>query len=137
MPFRPIIREIQILYYKWARKDLRLQPLHPDLPVVVMRLNDLMSERPRPALKNRCASGIGLCNRDAACADYSCEGHPWQRLHTRDGGHQVVNEFSVRLEHLKQLPLRDRALIGAVGAAVVVLIASIMQALGLPVTLLF
>jgi hypothetical protein len=103
---RPIYRELAILYYRWARKDLRLQPLHPDLPLVVIRLNDLMAERPRP------------------------------RLHTRDGGHDVHDEISFRIDPVaRQAELRPRLALW--GALLVVLLAAAMRAAGIPVVDLF
>jgi len=40
---RPLIREAQIVYYRWAQHEIC--PMHPDLPVVVHRLRDLLAER--------------------------------------------------------------------------------------------
>lgn len=133
----PIWREIRILYYRWARMDLRLQPLHPDLPVVVMRLNDLVAERPRPALRNRCAGAAGMCMRDAACADYECPGHPWQQLHFVDGGHQVDGDVSVRV-HAQPEPQQDnRPLLWILGAAAIATGCAAAIALGCPICLPF
>lgn len=135
--FRPICREVAIFYYKWARKDLRLRPLHPDLPLVVMRLNDLVAERPRPALRNRCAGAAGMCMHDAACADYSCEGHPWQRLHFVDGGHEVAGEVSVRVQARPAPQLDNRPLLGILGAVAVAIGCAAAIALGCPICLPF
>lgn len=137
--FRPIYRELAILYFRWARKDLRLKPMDPDLPYVVMRLNDLISERPRPMLRNRCAGMPGLCMSDAACADYDCQNHPWQ-AHFGNGGHQVAGEVSVRMHAqptMDELQPIDRALLGIIGAAAVSIGCAIAIALGCPICLPF
>ena len=43
---RPLIRETQILYYRWAQRDLQHKdPHHPDLTFIVTRLRDLRAER--------------------------------------------------------------------------------------------
>lgn len=138
-PFRPLLREVQILYYRWARKDLRFQPTHPDLPLVIMHLNDLLAERPRPALRNRCAGAPGMCMADAACADYDCQNHPWQ-MHFGNGGHQVAGEISVRMHArptLDELQPVDRALLGIAGATAVAVGCAIAVALGCPICLPF
>lgn len=134
--FRPIYRELAIAYYRWARKDLRLQPLHPDLPVVIVRLNDLMAERPRPMLRQRCADMPGACMRDAACANYECAGHPWQQLHLGDGGHRVDGGQSVRV-YARPEPPENRVLLALVGSLAVALGCAAAIALGCPVCLLF
>lgn len=123
--FRPIYRELAILFLRWARHDLRLQPGHPDLPFVIMRQNDLEAERPHQ-LKTR-----------APCCSHNCEEGklcPLRNIHHGDGGFRVDGSQSLRLHPEEP---SDRVLIGAVGAGVIVLVAACMQALGIPVSLLF
>jgi hypothetical protein len=39
---RPIWNLACLFYFKWARAELtRTNPMHPDLPMVVRRINDL------------------------------------------------------------------------------------------------
>jgi hypothetical protein len=46
---RPLIREVQIAYYRWARHDLQMKnPHHPDLLLIVHRLRDLNDARRCP-----------------------------------------------------------------------------------------
>lgn len=41
--FRPLIREMQLRYYRWALAEI--SPLHADVPYIVRRLNDLRRTR--------------------------------------------------------------------------------------------
>lgn len=91
---RPLLREAQIAYLRWALREL--SPLHPDVPAIVRKLAQLVAERPpvpRRA-RSRCDSLAGLCARDPACADRHCPG-----LHQRDGGMQVAGPLSFPIEH--------------------------------------
>ena len=40
---RPLLREVALLYYRRARKEM--SPLHADMPLVVLRILDLERER--------------------------------------------------------------------------------------------
>lgn len=124
--FRPIYRELAILYFRWARKDLRCKPTDPDLPYVITRLSDLIAERPHQ-LK------VGKCCESHRC--YEGRDCPLRRLHHHDGGHRVDGTRAIRLEHC-EIP-SNRALLGAVGAGLIVLAAALMQAAGITVTLIF
>lgn len=42
-PFRPLIREIALAYYSRAIREIN--PLHPDVPFIVHRINALTAER--------------------------------------------------------------------------------------------
>ena len=42
---RPLIREFQIAYYRWALREMPLD--HPDLIHVIVTLRDLKAERER------------------------------------------------------------------------------------------
>jgi hypothetical protein len=45
---RPLVREAQIAFYRWALHDLQHKnPHHADIPEVVTRLRDLRAERAR------------------------------------------------------------------------------------------
>lgn len=45
-PFAPLIREIKVRFYQWARHDLQHKnPAHPDLPEVIQRLRELEAGR--------------------------------------------------------------------------------------------
>lgn len=119
--FKPLIREIKILFYKWALAEIAVT--HDDVPRIVMRLNDLKAERPHQ-LKTR-----------APCCSHQCEEGklcPLRNIHHGDGGFRVDGARSTRLEPHDP---SDRVLIGAVGAGLVVLAAAVMQALGIPVSL--
>jgi hypothetical protein len=37
--FKPLIRELQLRWFTWALAEI--SPLHPDVPYIVRRLNDL------------------------------------------------------------------------------------------------
>lgn len=124
-------REARILFYRWARHDLRYKPGDPGVSEVIIALNDLYGQRPRPMLRNRCAKAPGECMGDAACADYDCPGHPWQKIHFTDGGHHVHGEFSVRI-HVQQ-PQDNRVLLGILGSLVVVLGVAAAIAVGCPI----
>jgi hypothetical protein len=132
----PLWREARILYYRWARHDLRGKPSDPGVPEVVVALNDLYAQRPRPMLRQRCADMPGACMRDAACADYECPGHPWQQLHLGDGGHRVDGGQSVRV-YARPEPPENRVLLALVGSLAVALGCAAAIALGCPVCLLF
>lgn len=40
---RPLTREFRIAYYRWALREIN--PQHPDVPAIVMRLRGLLDER--------------------------------------------------------------------------------------------
>ncbi len=40
---RGLLREIELAYLRWARSEI--DPLHPDLSYIVLRINALESER--------------------------------------------------------------------------------------------
>jgi hypothetical protein len=43
---RPLVRELSIVFYRWAQHDLQHKnPHHPDLLVIVHKLRDLYAER--------------------------------------------------------------------------------------------
>lgn len=42
---RALLREIELAYLKWARSEI--DPLHPDLSYIVLRINLLESDRAR------------------------------------------------------------------------------------------
>lgn len=134
--FKPLWREVRILFYRWARHDLRYKPGDPGVSEVIIALNDLYGQRPRPMLRNRCAKAPGECMGDAACADYDCPGHPWQRIHLADGGHHVHGEVSVRT-HARPEQQDPRPLLGIIGAAAVALGCAAAIALGCPICLPF
>lgn len=131
--FRPIYRELVILYYRWARHDLRLKPMDPGLPVVITRLNDLIAERPHQLRARAGGCCTHACNEGRTC--------PLRYLHHGNGGHQVSGAFSVRtnvaLPPAHDLVDRDRVLLGICGAVWIVLLAWALQAAGVPVIDLF
>lgn len=121
--FKPLIREIRIMYLRWALSEIPLT--HDDVPKIVMQLNDLRAQRPHQ-LKTRAPCCHGDCYQGRDC--------PLRGIHHGDGGFRVDGSQSTRLH--PEDP-SDRALIGAVGATLIALAAAVMQALGLPVSLLF
>lgn len=40
---RPLLREWRIFYLTWANREIN--PTHPDVPEIVLRLRDLRAER--------------------------------------------------------------------------------------------
>jgi len=40
---RPLIREASIVYLRWALREIN--PMHPDVPRIVLTLRDLLAER--------------------------------------------------------------------------------------------
>lgn len=136
--FTPLWREIRIVWFRWARHDLRHKPGDPGVSEVIVALNDLYRQRPRPMLRNRCAQMPGMCMHDAACADYDCSGHPWQQIHmhTRDGGHSVSGSVSIKV-HARPEQQDTRPLLGILGAVAVALGCAAAMAIGCPICIPF
>lgn len=42
-PFRPLIREARLAYFRWAAREM--SPLHKDYPEVVHHIRNLTAER--------------------------------------------------------------------------------------------
>jgi len=42
---RVLLREIELAYLKWARREI--DPLHKDVPYIVLRINTLEADRAR------------------------------------------------------------------------------------------
>jgi hypothetical protein len=107
-PIAPIWREARILYYRWARHDLRGKPGDPGVAEVIIALNDLYAQRARP------------------------------RLHTRDGGHAVRDGIGLRIDPaLREDKADPRPRLALWGALLIVLLWLAMRAAGIPVPLLF
>lgn len=98
----PIIREAKIAWFTWARAELQKKdPLHADLPEIVRRLAELVSDRPRIAVRAAGACPPGLCAGDPTCPDVHCPGR--SGLIQRDGGHVFRAGVAFPIEHQGEL----------------------------------
>lgn len=132
-------REALILYYRWARHDLRRKPGDPGVSEVIIALNDLYGQRPRAKLRNGCERAWGMCLHDPRCADHDCSGHPSQ-LQQRDGGHAIAGSLALRLHPAlleSEIIAGNRVRLGICGALWIALLWAAMRAAGIPVVPLF